>query len=53
MLVETTPKVTFLGAAKSGTSTALVMQIDDRSQLTLNLTVHAKGATETQKVALQ
>lgn len=47
------PKVKFLGAAKSGGSTALVMQIDDASQPTLNLTVHAKGATETSKIALQ
>lgn len=50
---DSTPKVKFLGAAKSGGSTALVMQIDDASQPTLDLTVHAKGATETSKIALQ
>jgi VWFA-related protein len=47
------PKVKFLGAATSGGSIALVMQIDDASQPTLDLTVHAKGATETSKIALQ
>jgi VWFA-related protein len=47
------PKVKFLGAAKSGGATALVMQISDPSQPTLDLTVHAKGATETSKIALQ
>jgi len=47
------PKVKFLGATKNGGSTALVMQIDDPSQATLDLTVHAKGATETSKIALQ
>jgi VWFA-related protein len=47
------PKVKFLGAAKSGGSTALVMQVDDTSQPSLDLTVHAKGATETQKIAVK
>jgi VWFA-related protein len=50
---EPQPKVKFLGAAKSGSSTALVMQVDDTSQPALDLTVHAKGATETQKIALK
>ena len=30
-----------------------VMQIDDPTQAALDLTVHAKGTTETQKVALK
>jgi len=47
------PKVKFLGATKNGGSTALVMQVNDPSQATLDLTVHAKGATETSKIALQ
>ena len=50
---DSTPKVKFLGATKSGGSTALVMQIDDPSQPTLDLTVRAKGATETSKTVLQ
>jgi VWFA-related protein len=50
---DSTPKVKFLGATKSGGSTALVMQIEDVSQTTLDLTVKAKGATGTSKTALQ
>ncbi|HYU23775.1 MAG TPA: VWA domain-containing protein, partial [Thermoanaerobaculia bacterium] len=50
---DSQPKLKFLGAAKSGGSTALVMQVDDTSQPSLDLTVHAKGATETQKIALK
>jgi VWFA-related protein len=50
---DTTPKVKFLGAATSGASTALVMQIDEPMPRTLDVTVRAKGATETQKIALQ
>jgi len=51
---DSTPKVTLLGAAKSGdNSTALLMQVDDASQPTLDLTVRAKGSTETQKIALK
>ena len=50
---DSTPKVKFLGATKSGGSTALVMQIDDASQPTLDLTVKAKGATGTSKTVLQ
>jgi hypothetical protein len=52
---DTTPKVKFLGAARSGASTALVMEIDkvDPAAATLAVTVRAKGATETQKIALQ
>ncbi|HEV2721542.1 MAG TPA: hypothetical protein VG323_16085, partial [Thermoanaerobaculia bacterium] len=52
--IDPTPKaVKLLGAAKSGGSTALVMQVDDASQPAVDLTVHAKGSTETQKVALK
>jgi hypothetical protein len=43
------PNVKFLGAAQSGPSTALVMQLEGAGGG--ELTVHAKGAT--QKVALQ
>lgn len=49
------PNVKFLGAAKSGQSTALVMQYEQPAAAagTLDLTVHAKGATDSQKVAIQ
>jgi VWFA-related protein len=50
---EATPRVTFLGAATSGGSTALLMQIDEPMPRTLDLTVYAKGAKETQTIALQ
>ena len=51
--VDPTPKVKFLGAAPSGAATALVMEIDDASLPAVNVTVHAKGATQTQKIALK
>src|SRR4029078_12974500 len=51
--VDPTPKVKFLGAAPSGTATALLMEIDDASLPAVDLTVHAKGATQTQKIALK
>jgi VWFA-related protein len=48
------PKVKFLGAAQgSNGATALVMQVDDLNQLAVDLTVRAKGTTETQKIALK
>jgi len=51
---DTIPKVKFLGAAKSGaTSTALVMEVTDSAQPTLDVTVKAKGATDSQKVLIQ
>jgi VWFA-related protein len=53
---DTTPKVKFLGAAKSGgASTALVMEMEkpDPALATLAVTVRAKGATESQQVAIQ
>jgi VWFA-related protein len=53
---DTTPKVKFLGAAKSGgASTALVMELDkpDPALATLAVTVKAKGATESQQIAIQ
>jgi len=51
--VDPTPKVKFLGAAPSGSATALVMEIDDASLPAVDVTVHAKGATQTQKIALK
>ena len=51
--VDPSPKVKFLGAAPSGAATALVMEIDDASLPAVDLTVHAKGATQTQKIALK
>jgi len=47
------PKVKFLGAAQGNGSTALVMQIDDPNQTALDVTVRARGTTETQKIALK
>jgi VWFA-related protein len=48
------PKVKFLGAAQgSNGATALVMQVDDPNQSAVDLTVRAKGTTETQKIALK
>jgi VWFA-related protein len=47
------PQAKFLGAAPGNGSTALVMQIDDPNQSALDLTVRAKGTTETQKIALK
>jgi VWFA-related protein len=51
--VDPMPKVKFLGAAPSGTATALVMQIDDAALGAVDVTVRAKGATQTQKIALK
>ena len=51
---DTTPKVKFLGAAKSGASAlALVMEMDKPDAATLAVTVKARGATESQNVAIQ
>jgi VWFA-related protein len=51
---DTTPKVKFLGAAKSGVSTALVMELEkvDPSVSKLDVTVNAKGGASAQKASV-
>jgi VWFA-related protein len=52
---ESTPKVKFLGASSAAAGTALVMEMGtvDPSLATLNITVKAKGTSQTSSVAIQ